>query len=66
MGLPVAGKNSRGRIGVKLTRNIGLLVLAIYLIILGIIQLFGVHFAASGTVEGILALAAGILILIGR
>jgi hypothetical protein len=47
------------------TKNIGMLLLAIYLILVGIVALvpsIGIH----GTITGILALAAGILILIGR
>ena len=47
-----------------ITRNIGMLLLAIYLILIGIMAL--VHFAIPVIVTGILALAAGILILIGR
>lgn len=38
------------------------LCLAIYLILVGLIQLFGL--AVSGTVMGLLALIAGILILV--
>ena len=47
-----------------ITRNIGMLLLAIYLILIGIMAL--VHVAIPATVMGILALLAGILILIGR
>ena len=46
------------------TKNLGMLVLAIYLILVGIVALF--HVAIPVIVTGILALAAGILILIGR
>jgi hypothetical protein len=46
------------------TKNIGMLLLAIYLILVGITALFAV--AIPGVVMGILALAAGIFILIGR
>ena len=46
------------------TKNIGMLLLAIYLILVGIIALFSV--AIPGIIMGILALAAGIFILIGR
>jgi len=48
----------------NITKNLGMLLLAIYLILLGIIAL--VHIAIPVLVTGILALAAGILILIGR
>jgi len=46
------------------TKNIGMLLLAIYLIIAGLIALFSV--AIPPVVTGILALAAGIFILIGK
>lgn len=44
--------------------SIGMLLLAIYLILVGIIQLAGV--AIPGIVMGILAIVAGVLLLIGR
>ena len=44
--------------------NIGMILLAIYLILIGIISIFGV--AVPGIVLGILALVSGILILVGR
>ncbi len=47
-----------------ITKNLGMLLLAIYLIIVGITVL--VHIVIPVVVTGILALAAGILILIGR
>jgi hypothetical protein len=47
-----------------ITKNLGMLLLAIYLILVGITVL--VHLAIPAIVTGILALAAGILILIGR
>ena len=46
------------------TKNIGMLLLAIYLIIVGLITLFTI--AIPTVVTGILALAAGIFILIGK
>jgi hypothetical protein len=49
---------------IMITKNLGMLLLAIYLILVGIMAL--VHFAIPVIVTGILALAAGILILIGR
>ena len=49
----------------NITKNLGMLLLAIYLILIGITAL--VHtIAIPVIVTGILALAAGILILIGR
>ena len=46
------------------TKNIGMLLLAIYLILVGIVSLFTVPIPAM--VLGILALLAGIFILIGK
>jgi hypothetical protein len=49
----------------KLINNIGFILLAVYLILVGIISLApGV--AIPGIVMGIVALASGIFILIGR
>lgn len=48
----------------NITKNLGMLLLAIYLILVGITMLFAV--AIPGVVTGIVALAAGILILIGK
>lgn len=47
-----------------ITRNIGMLLLAIYLILVGIAILAGI--ALPTIVMGILTLAAGIFILLGR
>ncbi len=47
-------------------KNLGLLLLSIYLIFVGLVALFGLTFNGMGIVMGILALVAGILILIGR
>jgi len=48
----------------NITKNLGMLLLAIYLILVGINALL--HFAFPGIVMALLALAAGILILIGK
>jgi hypothetical protein len=48
----------------NITKNLGMLVLAIWLILMGIVQL-GV-FAVPAVLLGVLALIAGILILLGR
>ncbi len=47
-------------------QNWGLFLLGIYLTLLGIIQVFGIRFANSSSLLALLALAAGILILIQR
>lgn len=44
----------------------GVYALAIFLILFGLQNLIQLHFAGLGILLGILALAAGILILIGR
>jgi hypothetical protein len=50
----------------KLTSNIGMLLLAVWLILTGLIPLLNFSFSGQGTVMAILAVAAGILIVIGR
>ena len=50
----------------RLTKNIGMLLLAIWLILTGLIALFSLSFNGLGIIMGILAIAAGIFILIGR
>jgi hypothetical protein len=50
----------------KLTKNLGMLLLAIWLILTGLVPLLNLSFSGFGTVMAILAIAAGVLILIGR
>jgi hypothetical protein len=50
----------------RLTRNLGMLLLAIWLIVGGLIPLLHLSFSGQGTLMAILAVAAGVLILIGR
>ncbi len=50
----------------RLTRNLGMLALAIYLILTGVVGLGVVSVAGLGTIAAVLAIAAGVLILIGR
>jgi hypothetical protein len=50
----------------RFTKNIGMLLLAIWLILYGLIALFSLSFNGLGIIMGILAIAAGIFILIGR
>ncbi len=50
----------------RINRNLGMLLLSIYLILAGLGLLIGLHFVYMGVLEGLLALAAGVLILIGR
>ncbi len=48
----------------NITRNLGMLLLAIYLILVGLALVVAI--AIPSIVMGILAIAAGVLILIGR
>jgi hypothetical protein len=50
----------------RFTKNIGMLLLAIWLILTGLIALFSLSFNGLGIIMGILAIAAGIFILLGR
>lgn len=50
----------------KLTRNVGMLLLAAWLVLTGLIPLLNLSFSGLGTVMAILAIAAGVLILVGR
>jgi hypothetical protein len=51
---------------VKLTKNIGMLLLGLWLIVHGLEPLVGLSFAGLETIMGIVAIAAGVLILIGK
>jgi len=50
----------------KLTRNIGMLFLAVWLILTGVIPLINLSVAGLGTVMAGLAIASGVLIIVGR
>jgi hypothetical protein len=45
-------------------RRIGFLLLGLWLVIWGLMQLFNLHFTGEAVIMGILALAAGVLLLI--
>jgi hypothetical protein len=47
-------------------KNIGMLLLAIYLILIGAMGLFDIHLGQLSFVTPLLALAAGICLLIGK
>jgi hypothetical protein len=51
---------------IGLTRNLGMLLLAIWLILGGLMPLLSLSFSGAGSVMAILGIAAGALILIGR
>jgi len=50
----------------RFTRNIGFVLLAIFLILWGLMTLFGFGGAVMTIILGILAIAAGIFILLDR
>lgn len=51
---------------VHVTRSVGMLLLAIWLILTGLFSLLSVSFAGFGVIMAVLAIAAGVLILLGR
>ena len=52
--------------GMRVTRNLGMLLLAIWLILTGLLQVITIAIPAIGTIMAVLAIAAGVLILLGR
>ena len=62
----MAGHSLKESLPMKLTRNIGMLLLALWLVLSGLIPLLSLSFSGLGIVMAVLAIAAGILIAIGR
>jgi hypothetical protein len=50
----------------RLTKNLGMLLLSIWLILTGLVPLLSLHFSGLSTLMALLALASGALILTGR
>ena len=50
----------------KATRNLGMLLLGVWLVISGVVPLINLSFSGLGTLMAVLALAAGVLIIAGR
>jgi len=50
----------------KLTKNIGMLLLGIWLILEGLIPLLNISFSGLGTVMALLVITAGVFILVER
>lgn len=50
----------------KITKNLGMLLLAIWLILTGLIPLLSISVSGLGTAMAVLAIAAGGLIMVGR
>ena len=50
----------------KLTKNLGMLLLGMWLIVTGLMQVVSITIPAIGTILPLLAIAAGVSILLGR
>ena len=50
----------------RMTKNLGMLLLAVWLIVTGLIPLLNLSFSGLGVIMAILAIAAGALIIVGR
>lgn len=50
----------------KVFKNLGMLLLGIWLVVTGLLPLVHPNFSGLGTIMAILAIAAGVLILFGR
>ena len=50
----------------NVSRNRGLLVLGIYLVLVGVIQVFGIHLGQLSVIVPILAIVAGVLLIVGK
>ena len=49
-----------------MTKNLGMILLSIWLILTGLITLIGLSFQGLHVVMGVLAIAAGVMIVLGR
>ena len=47
-------------------RSLGWLLLAIYLVVVGLISLIGLSFSGIGVIVAVLAIAAGVFLILGR
>ena len=52
--------------GMRLSRQLGVLLLAIYLVVVGLMSLIGLSFRGSEQIVAVLAIASGILLLVNR
>ena len=50
----------------KVPQNLGMLLLAVYLIIVGLIGVFGIHLGGLSILIPALAIAAGVCLLLGK
>jgi hypothetical protein len=51
---------------IALNRNLGFMLLGVWLILNGLVGIFSLAFAGLGVILSILALAAGALIIVGK
>jgi hypothetical protein len=58
--------NMTKNLGMKLTKSWGMILLSIWLIVTGLIALLSFSFQGLHLIMAILAIAAGVLILLGR
>lgn len=65
-GVLILMNNLRMGRGGGLPANLGYLLLAIWLILTGLLPLLNINFTGSGTILAILAIAAGVLLLLRR
>jgi hypothetical protein len=54
------------KVNMKLPKTLGMLLLGIWLIVTGLLQVVSIHVPAIGLILALLAIAAGALILVGR
>jgi hypothetical protein len=50
----------------RLTKSLGMLLLGIWLILTGLVPLLSISITGIGVILAVLAIAAGVLILLGR
>jgi len=50
----------------RVTKNLGMILLAIWLIVTGLLQVVSIAIPGIGVILAVLAVAAGVLILMGR
>jgi hypothetical protein len=50
---------------IKVTKSLGMILLGIWLILTGLIPVLKLHFSHSAVIMEVLAIAAGVLILLG-
>jgi len=50
----------------KFTKSLGMLLLGIWLIVTGLIPLLSLSFSGLGTLMAVLALGAGVFIIVGK